>query len=130
MDYKNVDEMLKKMNLTPEELEKHRELIGECRQRELQNEETSKRNKEAFPKLIKNYQEFFASMGKVYQAIGTLEEKTKEALKNSGKSLEAIKESTVSVKKLTGKLYLLILKETLKNSETICKYFDGKDSQN
>jgi hypothetical protein len=130
MDYKNINDMLNKMNLTPEELEKHRELIEECRQRELQNEETSKKNKEALPKLIQSYQEFFTSIGKVYLAINTLEEKTQEALKNSGKSLEEIKKSNASMKKLTGKFYLLALEETLKNSETMGKYFDGKDSQN
>lgn len=48
---KTIDDLLREKNLTPEELERHRELIEECRVRETQLGEYSRASQESMKKM-------------------------------------------------------------------------------
>jgi chromosome segregation ATPase len=48
---KNIDDLLREKNLTLEELERHRELIAECRVREAQINEYSRASQESMKKM-------------------------------------------------------------------------------
>jgi wyosine [tRNA(Phe)-imidazoG37] synthetase (radical SAM superfamily) len=48
---KSIDDLLREKNLTPEELEKHRELIAECRLREAQISEYTRASQESMKKM-------------------------------------------------------------------------------
>jgi chromosome segregation ATPase len=48
---KTIDELLREKNLTPEELERHRELIEECRVRETKLSEYSRASQESMKKM-------------------------------------------------------------------------------
>ena len=49
--FKTIDELLREKNLTPEEMERHRELIAECRVRETQISEYSRASQESMKKM-------------------------------------------------------------------------------
>jgi len=48
---KTIDDLLREKNLTPEEMEKHRELIAECRVREAQVREYSRASQENMKRM-------------------------------------------------------------------------------
>jgi hypothetical protein len=48
---KTIDDLLREKNLTPEEMERHRELIAECRVREAQINEYSRASQESMKKM-------------------------------------------------------------------------------
>ncbi len=48
---KTIDDLLREKNLTPEEMERHRELIAECRARETQINEYSRASQENMRKM-------------------------------------------------------------------------------
>ncbi len=48
---KTIDDLLREKNLTPEEMERHRELIEECRARESQINEYSRASQESMRKM-------------------------------------------------------------------------------
>ncbi len=48
---KTIDDLLREKNLTPEEMERHRELIAECRTREAQINEYSRASQENVRKM-------------------------------------------------------------------------------
>ncbi len=48
---KTIDDLLREKNLTPEEMERHRELIAECRARETQINEYSRASQENVRKM-------------------------------------------------------------------------------
>ncbi len=48
---KTIDDLLREKNLTPEEMERHRELIAECRARESQINEYSRASQESMRKM-------------------------------------------------------------------------------
>jgi chromosome segregation ATPase len=48
---KTIDDLLREINLTPEELEQHRELIEECKARETQINEYSRASQESMKKM-------------------------------------------------------------------------------
>jgi chromosome segregation ATPase len=48
---KTIDDLLREKNLTPEETEKHRELIEECRMREAQIREYTRSSQESMKRM-------------------------------------------------------------------------------
>jgi wyosine [tRNA(Phe)-imidazoG37] synthetase (radical SAM superfamily) len=63
---KTIDDLLREKNLTPEEMEKHRELIEECRMREAQiraytrsSQESMKKMNEELGKLARTAEELW-----------------------------------------------------------------------
>jgi hypothetical protein len=48
---KTIDDLLREKNLTPEEMERYRELIAECRVRETQISEYSRASQESMKKM-------------------------------------------------------------------------------
>ncbi len=64
---KTIDDLIREKNLSPEEIERHRALIEECRQREAQIEEYTRATRESMRRMTEELDKLSRTAGELWQ---------------------------------------------------------------
>ena len=64
---KTIDDLIREKNLSPEEIERHRMLIEECRQREAQIREYSRATRESVNRMTEELDKLSRTAGELWQ---------------------------------------------------------------
>jgi chromosome segregation ATPase len=72
---KTIEDLLREKNLTPEEYERHKQLIEECKVREAQINEYSQASRENIKKMSEELDRLTRSAGELWQAAEKLSQR-------------------------------------------------------